>query len=72
MKRTLCALLLATLPFGGILAEAAVENAKVSLVYERELPNAPGKSLKGVLDLNTGGFPGHTPSPIRLHLCDRS
>ncbi len=26
-----------------------LENAKVTLVYQHELPNVPGKSIKGVL-----------------------
>src|SRR5881397_3849250 len=30
-------------------AGAADKNAKVTLVYEHELPNVPGKSIKGVL-----------------------
>ena len=63
MKRILCSLLLATLPFGSALAEAPKEkNAKVSLVYQHELPNVPGKSIKGVLvEYGPGGFSaGHT------------
>ncbi len=63
MKRILCSLLLATLPFGSALAEApAAKNAKVTLVYQHELPNVPGKSIKGVLvEYGPGGFsPGHT------------
>ena len=63
MKRIVCSLVLATLPFGGALAQAAKEkNAKVTLVYQHELPNVPGKSLKGVLvEYGPGGFsPGHT------------
>jgi quercetin dioxygenase-like cupin family protein len=63
MKRMLCSLLLATLPFGTALAETLKEkNAKVSLVYQHELPNAPGKSIKGVLvEYGPGGFSaGHT------------
>ena len=48
MKRILCSLLLATLPFGSALAdEPKGKNAKVTLVYEHELPNVPGKSLRG-------------------------
>jgi hypothetical protein len=43
-------MLIATLPFGGVLADAPKEkNAKVTLVYQHELPNVPGKSIKGVL-----------------------
>jgi quercetin dioxygenase-like cupin family protein len=63
MKRVLLALLIAVLPLGGALAEAPkAKNAKVTLVYQHELPNVPGKSLKGVLvEYGPGGFsPGHT------------
>ena len=50
MKRILYSLLVATLPFGSVLAEAPKsKNAKVTLVYQHELPNVPGKSIKGVL-----------------------
>ena len=50
MKRILCSLLVATLPFGSVLAETPkAKNAKVTLVYQHELPNVPGKSIKGVL-----------------------
>jgi hypothetical protein len=49
MKRILGSLLVATLPFGSVLADAPKEkNAKVILVYQHELPNVPGKSIKGV------------------------
>ena len=45
-----CSLLLATLPFGSVLAEAPKsKNVKVTLVYQHELPNCPGKSIKSVL-----------------------
>jgi quercetin dioxygenase-like cupin family protein len=63
MKRMLCSLLLATLPFGGVVADELKEkNAKVTLVYQHELPNVPGKSIKGVLvEYGPGGYsPGHT------------
>jgi len=62
-KRTLCSLLVATLPFGSVLADAPKsKNAKVTLVYQHELPNVPGKSIKGVLvEYGPGGYsPGHT------------
>ena len=62
MKRIICSLLLATLPFGSVLAQAPKEkNAKVTLVYQHELPNVPGKSVKGVLvEYGPGGYsPGH-------------
>jgi quercetin dioxygenase-like cupin family protein len=68
MKRILCSLLvcfllLVALPFGIALAEAPKsKNAKVTLVYQHELPNCPGKSIKGVLvEYGPGGYsPGHT------------
>ena len=52
MKRILCSLLVAILPFGSVLADAPKsKNAKV-----------PGKSIKGVLvEYGPGGYsPGHT------------
>jgi quercetin dioxygenase-like cupin family protein len=63
MKRILCSLLVATLEFGSVLADAPKsKNAKVTLVYQHELPNVPGKSLKGVLvEYGPGGYsPRHT------------
>src|SRR5262249_54020278 len=65
MKRMLCScsLLLALLPFDSVLAEAPQsKDAKVTLVYQHELPNVPGKSIKGVLvEYGPGGYsPGHT------------
>jgi quercetin dioxygenase-like cupin family protein len=62
MKRILCALLVAALPFGSVLADSKSKNAKVTLVYQHELPNVPGKSIKGVLvEYGPGGFSaGHT------------
>jgi quercetin dioxygenase-like cupin family protein len=63
MKRILCSLLVATLPFGSVLAEAPKsKNARVTLVYQHELPNVPGKSIKGVLvEYGPGGYSaGHT------------
>src|SRR4051794_26442257 len=63
MNRILCSLLLATLPFGSALAQAPKEKAaKVTLVYQHELPNVPGKSMKGVLvEYGPGGYSaGHT------------
>src|SRR5262249_50240458 len=58
MKRILCSLLVATLPFGSVLAaEPKSKNAKVTLVYQHELPNVPGKSIKGVLvEYGPGGY----------------
>lgn len=63
MKNYLIAVLLAAIPFSGALAEAPKsKNAKVTLVYSHELPNVPGKSIKGVLvEYGPGGYsPGHT------------
>ena len=63
MKRIVCSLVVATLPFGSLLADSPKEkNAKVTLVYQHELPNVPGKSMKGVLvEYGPGGYsPGHT------------
>jgi quercetin dioxygenase-like cupin family protein len=63
MKRIFCALLVATVPFSSVLAESPKEKAvKVTLVYQHELPNVPGKSIKGVLvEYGPGGYSqGHT------------
>jgi quercetin dioxygenase-like cupin family protein len=64
MKRILCSLLAATLPFGSVLADAPKSKNKVTLVYQHELPNVPGKSIKGVLvEYGPGGYsPGHRHS----------
>ena len=48
MKCILCSLLVATLPFGSVLADAPKEkNAKVTLVYQHELPNVRLSSPAG-------------------------
>jgi quercetin dioxygenase-like cupin family protein len=63
MKSILCLLLLAGLSFDTSLADApASKNVKVTLVYQHELPNVPGKSIKSVLvEYGPGGYsPGHT------------
>jgi quercetin dioxygenase-like cupin family protein len=63
MKRILCSMLVVILPFGSGLADAPKsKNAKVTLVYHYELPNVPGKSIKGVLvEYGPGGYSsGHT------------
>jgi quercetin dioxygenase-like cupin family protein len=63
----LWSLLVATLPFGGVLADSPKgKDAKETVVYQHELPNVPGKSIKGVLvEYGPGGYsPGHThPHP---------
>ncbi len=41
------------------------EGAKVTLVYEHELPNVPGKSMKGVLvEYAPGGFSDAHTHPV--------
>ena len=67
MKRILCSLLVfwlaATLPLDSLIAAAPKsKNAKVTLVYQHELPTCPGKSIKGVLvEYGPGGYsPAHT------------
>jgi quercetin dioxygenase-like cupin family protein len=71
MNRILCSLLVATLcslvvavpSFGSVRADGPTsENVTVTLVYQHELPNVPGKSIKGVLvEYGPGGYsPGHT------------
>ena len=63
MKRILCSLIVATLPFGSVLADAPKsKSAKVTIVYQHELPNVPGKSIKSVLvEYGPGGYsPSHT------------
>lgn len=62
MKRIICTLLLAALPIGSALAQKPEsKSAKVTLVYQHELPNVPGKSIKSVLvEYGPGGYsPGH-------------
>ncbi len=63
VNRILYSVLVATLPFSSVLADPPKEkNAKVTVVYQHELPNVPGKSIKGVLvEYGPGGYsPGHT------------
>src|SRR5262245_34390474 len=58
MKRILYALLVAALPFGSALAQTpAGKNNEVTVVFQHELPNVPGKSVKGILvEYGPGGF----------------
>jgi quercetin dioxygenase-like cupin family protein len=64
MKRIVCLLFLAALPFSSVLAAdaPASNNEKVTLVYQHELPNVPGKSIKSVLvEYGPGAYsPAHT------------
>jgi quercetin dioxygenase-like cupin family protein len=63
MKRFVHALAFVALAV--VAARAADKNVKVSTVYEHELPNVPGKSIKGVLvEYGPGGTSsGHTHAP---------
>ena len=66
MNRMVYTLLLASLPFSALGDEPKAKDAKVTLVYQHELPNVPGKSIKGVLvEYGPGGYsPGHRlPNP---------
>ena len=78
MKRILCLLPVATLAFSALADAPKPKNAKVTLIYQHELPNVPGKSIKGVLvEYGPGGYsPGHThpnpPSSTRPSLRRRS
>src|SRR5215813_6344510 len=63
MRRMLCSLALLALPLTCVAADAPKANeARVTLVYQHELPNVPGKSIKGVLvEYGPGASsPGHT------------
>ena len=62
MKFVLSALFLVALTTGGTPAQSSAQNVKVTLVYQHELPNAPGMSIKGVLvEYAPGGSsPAHT------------
>jgi quercetin dioxygenase-like cupin family protein len=63
IRQCLCAIALAALSASGAAADdASHEKSKVTLVYEHELPNVPGKSIKGVLvEYQPGGSsPAHT------------
>jgi quercetin dioxygenase-like cupin family protein len=72
MKRILCSLVIATLPFGSVLADAPKsKNAKVTLVYQHELPNCPGKSIKGALvEYGPGGYATVLEGAIRSQIND--
>lgn len=67
-KSLLLAVVLTALPSGPALAHGTPgggQGAKVTLVYDHELPNVPGKSMRGVLvEYAPGGFSeGHTHPP---------
>ncbi len=57
IKPILALVLAAFLSTTAAASDAGEKDAKVTLVYEHELPNAPGKSMKGVLvEYGPGGF----------------
>jgi quercetin dioxygenase-like cupin family protein len=64
MRRSLCALVLAAACFGAARADEASDGkSRVTLVYDHELPNVPGKSIRGVLvEYEPGGS-----SPAHIH-----
>src|SRR5262249_53396122 len=68
-----------TLPFGSVLADAPTsKNAKTTLVYQHELPNVPGRSVKDVFVEYDPGTTGRAhriqspPSSTRLCLRGRA
>jgi len=64
MKLFLCVLFLLATPLA-LAAASGATDARVTLVYQHELPNVPGKSIKGVLvEYGPGGYSeGHTHAP---------
>jgi len=66
MNHILFSLLVAILPFGSVLADIPKsKNAKVTLVYQHELPNVPGKINDQQLERLV------TDVRVRLPLSDR-
>ena len=64
IRQLLCAAALATASVTAVFAhDASDDRAKVALVYDHVLPNAPGKSIRGVL---VEYAPGGT-SPAHVH-----
>lgn len=64
IKSLLVAAALTALPWGSAIADDAPDSkdAKVTVVFDHELPNVPGKSMRGILvEYVPGGFSeGHT------------
>jgi quercetin dioxygenase-like cupin family protein len=63
MNRLLCTLFLVSIPLVSAGADRGKDaSVRVTLVYQHELPNVPGKSIKGVLvEYGPGGrSEGHT------------
>ena len=66
MKRFVCAVLFVATPLATAAADHAQEGTvHATLVYQHELPNVPGKSIKGVLvEYGPGAAsPAHTHAP---------
>jgi quercetin dioxygenase-like cupin family protein len=66
MKRILSTFLLAAVSLTSAAGESSKDaNVRATLVYQHELPNVPGKSIKGVLvEYGPGGqSPAHTHAP---------
>jgi quercetin dioxygenase-like cupin family protein len=66
MKRFLCALLFITTPLADAAGDGAAQaSVHATLVYQHELPNVPGKSIKSVVvEYAPGGSsPAHTHAP---------
>lgn len=64
MQRNLCLVLLIVMSLGSTPMDAPQsKDAKIALVYQHQLPNVPGKSIKGVLvEYGPGGY-----SPAHMH-----
>ena len=63
MKNLLLAFVLGAVPLACAAADGSkAAAARITLVYQHELPNVPGKSIKGVLvEYGPGGYsPSHT------------
>jgi len=62
LKSMTTAALVLTFVAAPALAAQKAHNAKVTVVFDRELPNVPGKSMRGVLvEYGPGGYnPAHT------------
>ena len=58
----------ASLLSANVAAEMNAPATKVSIVFDRELPNVPGKTMRAVL-VEYG--PGTSPPLFGLHLCNR-
>lgn len=62
IKSMTTAVLALTLVAAPALAAQSAHNAKITVVFDHELPNVPGKSMRGVLvEYGPGGYnPAHT------------